>query len=105
MTTISKTPPLELWGGVECTIVRLGDAYRDQVAETGHRCRRDDIDLIHSLGIRTMRYPILWETLAPERPDRLDFAWTDERLAMLRERGIRIIGGRVPHSPGAAPTP
>jgi dTDP-4-dehydrorhamnose reductase len=33
-------PPLELWGGVECTIVRLGDDYRDQSEETGHRARR-----------------------------------------------------------------
>jgi dTDP-4-dehydrorhamnose reductase len=94
------TPPLELWGGVECTIVRLGDDYRDQVAETGHSGRRDDIDLIAALGIRTLRYPILWEKVAPDRPDLLDFAWTDERLAMLRERGIRVIGGLVHHGSG-----
>jgi dTDP-4-dehydrorhamnose reductase len=99
-----KTPPLELWGGVECTIVRLGDEYRDQTAETGHRRRRGDIDLIAGLGMGTIRYPILWETLAPERPDRLDFAWTDERLAMLRERGIRVIGGLVHHGSGPAYT-
>src|SRR4051812_27142166 len=98
--TSMKTPPLELWGGVECTIVRLANAYRDQLAETGHLQRSGDIDLIESLGIRTVRYPILWEMVAPERPDRLDFAWTDERLAMLRERGIRVIGGLVHHGSG-----
>ena len=31
-----KTPPPELWGGAECTIVRLQEEYRDQAAETGH---------------------------------------------------------------------
>jgi dTDP-4-dehydrorhamnose reductase len=95
-----STPPLELWGGVECTIVRLGEDYRDQVVETGHRERAEDIDRIAGLGIRTVRYPILWETVAPERPDELDFAWTDERLAMLRERGIEVIGGLVHHGSG-----
>jgi dTDP-4-dehydrorhamnose reductase len=98
--TRRNAPPLELWGGVECTIVRLRDSYRDEIAETGHLQRRDDIDLIAGLGIRTLRYPILWEAVAPERPDDLDFAWTDDRLAMLRERGIKVIAGLLHHGSG-----
>ncbi|HEX4737985.1 MAG TPA: SDR family oxidoreductase [Allosphingosinicella sp.] len=98
--TSVETPPLELWGGVECTIVRLVDDYRDQVMETGHLQRRGDIDLIAELGIRTVRYSILWEAVAPQRPDDLDFAWTDERLAMLQARGIEVIGGLVHHGSG-----
>jgi hypothetical protein len=94
-----KPLPLELWGGVECTIVRLGDDYRDQSEETGHSRRPQDIDLLADLGVKTVRYPILWEKVAPERPDRLDFSWTDERLAMLRERGIAVIGGLLHHTP------
>jgi dTDP-4-dehydrorhamnose reductase len=94
------TPPLELWGGAECTIVRLQEEYRDQAAETGHKDRRDDIDLMAGLGLTTVRFPILWEAVAPERPDRLDFAWTDDRLAMLRERGIKVIGGLLHHGSG-----
>src|SRR3954464_15098370 len=93
-------PPLELWGGVECTIVRLGDEYRDQSAETGHLHRRDDIDLIAGLGIKTLRYPILWEAVAPDRPDGGAGAGTDERLAMLRERGIEPIAGLLHHGSG-----
>ena len=93
-------PPLQLWGGPECTITRLGDQYRDQSVETGHDLRPSDIDLIADLGIRTVRYPILWERLAPDRPDRLDFGWTDERLSMLRERGIEVIGGLLHHGSG-----
>ena len=95
-----ETLPLELWGGVECTIARVGEQWRDQSRETGHRDRISDIDLIAGLGIRTVRYPILWEAIAPERPDQLDFAWTDERLERLRERDIEVIGGLVHHGSG-----
>jgi dTDP-4-dehydrorhamnose reductase len=95
-----STPPPELWGGAECTIVRLQEEYRDQAAETGHKDRRDDIDRMAELGLTTVRFPILWEAVAPERPDRLDFAWTDDRLAMLRERGIKVIAGLLHHGSG-----
>ena len=101
MTPHSRgTPTLELWGGAECTIVRLHDTYRDQALETGHRDRRDDIERMADLGLTTVRFPILWEAVAPDRPDRLDFAWTDDRLAMLRERGIKVIGGLLHHGSG-----
>jgi dTDP-4-dehydrorhamnose reductase len=95
-----NTPPPELWGGAECTIVRLQEEYRDQAAETGHRDRWDDIDRMAELGLTTVRFPILWEAVAPERPDRLDFDWTDDRLARLRERGIKVIGGLLHHGSG-----
>lgn len=90
----------ELWGGVECTIVRIGDSFRDQTAETGHLNRCHDIDLIARMGVRTVRYPILWEATAPDYPDRIDFSWTDDRLAMLRERGINVVGGLLHHGSG-----
>ena len=92
--------PLELWGGIECTIVRLGDRYRDQVAETGHRDRPEDLDRIAALGIRTLRYPVLWESVAPDDPGQLDFTWHDERLARLDRLGIRPIAGLLHHGSG-----
>ncbi len=98
--TNAKQAPLELWGGVECTIVRIGDEWRDQTAETGHLQRRGDIDLIADLGIKAVRYPILWEAIAPDDPEECDWSWTDERLAMLRERGIEVIGGLCHHGSG-----
>lgn len=100
MTEDERKAPPELWGGAECTIVRLNDEYRDQSAETGHTDRRDDIERMADLGLTTVRFPILWEAVAPERPDRLDFTWTDDRLAMLRERGIKVIGGLLHHGSG-----
>jgi dTDP-4-dehydrorhamnose reductase len=92
--------PMELWGGVECTIVRLGDDYRDQCRETGHSDRKEDVDILAGLGVTAVRYPILWEAVAPESPDQLDFSWHDERLEMLRERGIEVIGGLLHHGSG-----
>ena len=92
--------PLEIWGGVECTIVRVGDHFRDQTKETGHHLRPSDIDLIAEMGVKTVRYPILWEAIAPDSLDEFDFSWTDERLAMLRERGINVIGGLLHHGSG-----
>ena len=92
--------PLELWGGVECTVVRVGDEFRNQIVETGHDTRLDDLDAIARLGIKAIRYPIVWETVAPDRPDRLDFSWHDERLARLRELGVSVIAGLVHHGSG-----
>ncbi|HEY6916281.1 MAG TPA: family 1 glycosylhydrolase [Allosphingosinicella sp.] len=96
----STTSPLELWGGVECSIIRLHDTWRDQSVETGHAERPGDIDLIAGLGVTAVRYPLLWEAIATERPDRLDFSWTDERLAMLKERGFKVIAGLCHHGSG-----
>ena len=91
---------LELWGGVECTVVRIGDQFRDQVADTGHRDRPNDIDLLAPLGIKALRYPVLWETVAPERPSDCDFSWHGQRLDRIRELGIRPIAGLVHHGSG-----
>ena len=93
-------PPLELWGGVECTVVRIGDKYRSQLHDTGHWSRLSDLDAMAELGIKAVRYPIVWETVAPEVPTELDFSWHDKRLERLRELGIRVIGGLVHHGSG-----
>jgi dTDP-4-dehydrorhamnose reductase len=92
--------PLELWGGLECTVARIGDDYRDQSAETGHRDRIEDLDRIAGLGIRTLRYPVLWETVSPASPDLTDFSWHDERMARMQQLGIRPIAGLCHHGSG-----
>jgi dTDP-4-dehydrorhamnose reductase len=101
---MSERKRLELWGGVEATIVRIGDRFRDQVAESGHRDRIDDLDRIASLGIRTLRYPFLWEAIAPERPDESCWEWHDERARRLCALGIRPVAGLVHHGSGPAYT-
>ncbi|WP_458439303.1 family 1 glycosylhydrolase, partial [Methylorubrum extorquens] len=91
---------LELWGGIECSVVRIHDRFRDQVVETGHRDRPEDLDAVARLGIRTLRFPILWETVAPDDPDSCDWSWHDARLAHLDRLGIRPIAGLTHHGSG-----
>lgn len=98
--SIEAASQLELWGGVECTVVRIGDDYRDQVLETGHSKRMADLDALAELGVKAVRYPIVWENVAPETPGELDLSWHDRRLKRLRELGIRVIGGLVHHGSG-----
>jgi dTDP-4-dehydrorhamnose reductase len=90
----------ELWGGVECSIVRVGDHWRNQSIDTGHSSRLSDIDAVANLGIRTLRYPVLWESISPRKPDEVDFRWHDERLLKIRELGIKPIAGLLHHGSG-----
>ena len=91
---------LELWGGHECTVNRLGDAYLDQTLLSGHHDRLLDLDLFASLGVKALRYPVLWERVAPDRPGHYDWRWSDERLNRLRELQILPIVGLVHHGSG-----
>ena len=100
MTEQPPAAPLELWGGLECTVVRIRNRIRNQIAETGHAGRIADLDAIAALGIRTLRYPVLWETVAPDDPRRADWRWHDERLARLRELGVAPIAGLMHHGSG-----
>ncbi|TPG65384.1 glycosyl hydrolase family protein [Hymenobacter nivis] len=95
-----KQTTIEIWGGVECTCRRVGDAYSNQLTRNGHWERVEDLDQFAALGLRTLRYPILWEHVAPESLDRPDWRWADERLARLRELEITPIVGLVHHGSG-----
>ena len=95
-----STGPLALWAGVECTFNRVGDVYFDQCRFSGHDDRPEDLDLLADLGIKTLRYPVLWERHAPHALDACDFSWADDRLARLRARGVRPIAGLVHHGSG-----
>ena len=100
-TPLAPASPLEIWGGVECSVVRVGSAWRDQIRETGHQQRPADLDLIAGLGIRTIRYPLLWERLHEPGPD---WDWLDSRMAHIRRLGMRVVGGLVHHGSGPVGT-
>jgi dTDP-4-dehydrorhamnose reductase len=93
-----------IWGGVECSVVRIGDRFVDELKKTGHHDRLGDLDLLADLGIRTVRYPVLWERVAPEGSKRADWSWTDQRLERLRELGIWPIVTLVHHGSGPRET-
>ena len=90
----------ELWGGVECTVNRVGDRRIDQIARTGHMARLSDLDRFADLGIRALRFPLLWEHVQPDRNAEPDWRWADEALPRLRERGVRAIVGLLHHGFG-----
>src|SRR3954470_20037968 len=91
---------MELWGGLECTINRVGDQYFNQLELSGHWRRADDLDRIAELGVRTLRYPVLWESVAPDSPDCFDWSRSDAALEKLRTLGIRPIVGLLHHGSG-----
>ena len=90
----------EVWGGVECTVNRVGDRYFDQLARSAHAKRLDDLDRFAALGITTLRFPALWERLAPDSLDCINWSWTDAALVRMRELGMRAIVGFVHHGSG-----
>lgn len=91
---------LELWGGIEPTLNRVGDRYYSQLDRSGHHARLDDLDSCAGLGIRALRYPVLWERTMPLAGEAPDWRWSDERLHRLRQLGIRVIVGLVHHGSG-----
>jgi dTDP-4-dehydrorhamnose reductase len=96
----SASTALEMWGGIECTVNRVGDAYHDQLGRTRHCEREGDLGLFADLGIRTLRYPLLWERIAPEGPSHADWTWADRQMDGMRALGIRPIVGLVHHGSG-----
>src|SRR3954451_14758672 len=95
---------LQLWGGVECTVNRVGDRFFNQLERNGHWDRAHDLERFAALGLRTLRFPVLWEMLAPDSPDEIDWAWPDDRLQRARDLGIRPIAGLLHHGSGPAYT-
>jgi dTDP-4-dehydrorhamnose reductase len=92
--------PLELWGGHECTVNRVGDAFHDQTLRSGHHDRPGDLDRFAALGLKALRYPVLWERADPEGRGQYDWRWTDERLGRIRDLGLRPIAGLLHHGSG-----
>lgn len=91
---------IEIWGGVECTVNRVGDRRFDQLGRVGHDERPEDLERFAALGISALRYPVLWERMAGEDGRVRSWAWADERLGRLRGTGVRPIVGLLHHGSG-----
>lgn len=100
MTTGATRPPLEVWAGFECTLNRVGDRQHDQLALTGHYGRIEDLERLAELGVRTIRYPILWEHIAGAPATVSRWAHADAAMRRLRELDIEPIVGLVHHGSG-----
>ncbi len=92
--------PIEIWGGIEATINRVGNDYLDQSEYSGHYHRKDDVDLIASLGIKMLRYPVLWEKHQPQKNTIIDWTFAEKNLLRLKELDVEPIAGLVHHGSG-----
>ena len=90
---------IELWAGPECTVNRVGDRFHDQLAATGFPQGLQAIDDLASLGIRKMRFPLIWERTEPTR-GQYDWAWGDQGIARLAELHVEPIVGLLHHGSG-----
>lgn len=91
---------IEIWGGLEGTINRVKDKYHDQSEYSGHYTREGDIDLIASLGIKMLRYPVLWEKHQPTKDAIIDWTFCEKNLTRLKELNVEPIAGLVHHGSG-----
>jgi dTDP-4-dehydrorhamnose reductase len=96
--------PTEIWAGLECKVNRVGEEYFDELERNGHARRLDDLELFAQLGIKKIRYPVLWERVAPDGLENADWSWVDVLLERLRELGITPIVGLVHHGSGPRDT-
>ncbi|HEV2610876.1 MAG TPA: family 1 glycosylhydrolase [Noviherbaspirillum sp.] len=93
-------PTIALWGGLECTVNRVRDNYFSQMERNGHTDRIDDLERFASLGIQAIRYPVLWERIAPDTIADADWSWPDQRLPGLQRLGVTPIVGLLHHGSG-----
>ncbi len=93
---------MEVWGGVECTINKVGEQYFDQLEYSGHYHRQEDLELIAGLGIKKIRYPILWEKYSPQTNTAIHWAEIKKKLLFFKGKGIEVIAGLVHHGSGPA---
>jgi dTDP-4-dehydrorhamnose reductase len=91
---------LELWGGHEPTVSRVKDTYSDQSILAGHHRREDDLERFAALGIKALRYPVLWETLWSADRESPHWRRCDARLQSMRALGLRPIVGLLHHGSG-----
>src|ERR1700761_5533790 len=96
LTSLPEQKPIELWGGVECTYNRVRDCYLDQMEFSGHAHRLKDYEEFVRLGIRTLRFGLLWERheLDPS------WRWADQHLHHMQQLNVRPIAGLVHHGGG-----
>ena len=90
----------EIWGGIECTINRVENNYRDQLEYSGHYTRKKDIRNFAALGITALRYPVLWEHHYSAGVSKDQWDWVRIQLETIREYNITPIAGLVHHGSG-----
>jgi dTDP-4-dehydrorhamnose reductase len=92
---------IEIWGGLECSFNRIEEKYMDQLELSGHYKRgQNDIQRFAALGLKALRYPVLWEKHWPKADTVIDWSYSTERLNDMRQLRIEPIVGLVHHGSG-----
>lgn len=102
--TKSLSSSLEIWGGIECTINRVEEEYFDQLQLSGFNESEEYLQQIISLGIKVLRFPVLWEQHQPDQEKQIDWTRTSKQLDLLRHNGIEPIAGLIHHGSGPSYT-
>ena len=97
---MGKKSDVEVWAGLECTINRVKDSYFDQLDYAGHYNRETDFELLSDLGIKKLRYPVLWEKHQPAKDATIDWTVAERSLNRLKSLDIEPIAGLVHHGSG-----
>src|SRR5829696_3922228 len=87
---------MELLGAFESTYQPAHDV--DVTETTQHDRRwREDLDLLASIGVRSLRYPLRWHRIEHER-GQFDWTHTDAVLGHLRSLGMEPIVDLLHHT-------
>lgn len=89
----------EIWGGVECTINRVADFYFDQLAFNNYYQQPQQEAIAH-LGIKKLRFPVLWEKHELTKDATINWKWTSSQLEYFNNNGIDVIAGLIHHGSG-----
>ncbi|MES2647566.1 MAG: family 1 glycosylhydrolase [Bacteroidota bacterium] len=99
---ITNSTKLDIWAGIECTYNRVNDNYQDQLEKAGFYTRQNDLERIAGLGIKMIRFPVIWEKHEPVQQQLIDWHFTEESLSKLQELKVEPIVGLVHHGSGPA---
>lgn len=95
-----QTARLELWGGAEYTLNRVGDRFFDQMRRSGHAGRLSDLARFAALGITALRCPVLWDQICGDAAEAEDWRRADAYLRETRALGMAPIVGLLHHGSG-----
>ena len=93
---------MEIWGGIECTINRVKDRFLDQLYLGGFYGQPEQLDALIALGIKKLRFPILWEKQQQVKNGDINWQWAATCLHKLRRAGVTPIAGLLHHGSGPA---
>lgn len=97
---MKKLSPVEIWGGIECSVNRIKDVFYDQLEFGEYYGCESKTEAILSLGLKTLRFPILWEKHMPLADTEPDWRWAEDQLKKLKNKNIEPLVGLLHHGSG-----